>query len=62
VTKLPYGVRAQPTENDDMDEKKPESRTTAGEAIGSRGVAVSDAAKEAAKKAEKAEEAVRHCS
>ena len=42
-----------------MDEKKPESRTTAGEAIGSRGDAVSDAAKEAAKKAEKAEEAVR---
>jgi hypothetical protein len=36
-----------------MDEKKKESRTTAGEVIGSRGGdAVPDAAKEAAKKAE----------
>ena len=43
-----------------MDEKKKESRTTAGEVIGSRGGdAVPDAAKEAAKKAEKAKEAVR---
>jgi hypothetical protein len=58
VTKLPYGVRAHPTENDGYG-KYPESRTTAGEAIGSRGGdAVPDAAKEAAKK-EKAEEAVR---
>jgi ElaB/YqjD/DUF883 family membrane-anchored ribosome-binding protein len=55
--KLAYGVRAHPTENDDMDEKKPESRTTAGEAIGSRG---GDVVPDAANKAtEKAEEAVR---
>jgi hypothetical protein len=53
--------KSPPDENDDMDEKKPESRTIAGEAIGSGGGdAVPDAAKESAKKApEKAEEAVR---